>query len=189
VSKPPKFRLFAGPNGSGKTTLISTIGKDFNLGIFINADILEYNLTRNGFLDLEEIVGKPTPKQSDWVEFFDKYQRKDSRSTGFDKASLKLEERILVWDGEINSCLASIIAAFLRYCLLKHKKSFSFETVMSHPSMLDFISEAKALGYKCYLYFICTDDPSINVQREKIVLKWAVMMYQDPWLRAGIIVL
>jgi len=127
VSKLPKFRLFAGPNGSGKTTLISKIGKDFNLGVFINADILEYELSKKGFLDLEEILGKPLPKQSDWNEFFEVYSKKDPRSKHFDKAILKVEEGVLVWDGEINSYLASIIAAFFRYCLLKHKKSFSFE--------------------------------------------------------------
>ncbi|MBN3582543.1 hypothetical protein JYB64_09085 [Algoriphagus aestuarii] len=32
---------------------------------------------------------------------------------------------------------------------------------------MGFISEAKSIGYKCYLYFICTDDPSINVLRVK----------------------
>lgn len=167
MSKIPKFRLFAGPNGSGKTTLINTIGDDFSLGIFINADILEYELAKKGFLDLEEIVGKPIPKQSDWNEFFINYRKKDSRSEHFDTSSLKIEEGVLVWNGKINSYLASIIAAFFRYCLLKYKKSFSFETVMSHPSKLGFISEAKSMGYKCYLYFICTDDPSINVLRVK----------------------
>ena len=167
MSKTPKFRLFSGPNGSGKTTLINTIGADFNLGIFINADLLEYKLAKKGFLDLEVIFGKPVPKQSDWNDFFNNYREKDSRSEHFNTSLLKIEEGVLVWDGNINSYLASIIAAIFRYCLLRYKKSFSFETVMSHPSKLDFISEAKSMGYKCYLYFICTDDPSINVLRVK----------------------
>lgn len=167
MSKIPKFRLFAGPNGSGKTTLINTIGADFNLGVFINADILEYELAKKGFLDLEAFLGKPIPKQSDWNEFFNKYREQDKRSEHFDSAFLKIQEGVLVWDGKINSYLASIVAAFFRFWLLRLKKSFSFETVMSHPSKLDFISEAKSMGFKCYLYFICTDDPSINVLRVK----------------------
>lgn len=38
---------------------------------------------------------------------------------------------------------------------------------MSHPSKLDLISESKSLGYKTYLYFVCTDDPMINILRVK----------------------
>lgn len=43
--------------------------------------------------------------------------------------------------------------------------SFSFETVMSHPSKIQFLEEAKALGYRTYLYFVCTANPEINCSR------------------------
>ena len=36
---------------------------------------------------------------------------------------------------------------------------------MSHPSKIDEIKEAKQKGYKTYLYFICIDDPEVNVSR------------------------
>lgn len=70
MSKSPKLRLFAGPNGSGKTTLINQIGQDFSLGVFINADILEYELKKKKFLNLSELLGKPIPTQSSWLDFF-----------------------------------------------------------------------------------------------------------------------
>jgi len=45
--------------------------------------------------------------------------------------------------------------------------TFSFETVMSHESKVRFLEKAKAFGFTTYLYFICTHDPQINVQRVK----------------------
>lgn len=38
---------------------------------------------------------------------------------------------------------------------------------MSHTSKIDEIMEAKKLGYKVYLYFICLDEPRLNVSRVK----------------------
>jgi predicted ABC-type ATPase len=36
---------------------------------------------------------------------------------------------------------------------------------MSHPSKIDEMIEAKNKGFKTYLYFICIDDPEINISR------------------------
>ena len=49
--------------------------------------------------------------------------------------------------------------------LFANKKSFCFETVMSHVSKIQEISEAVNQGYHCYLYFVCTDNTEINVSR------------------------
>jgi predicted ABC-type ATPase len=51
--------------------------------------------------------------------------------------------------------------------MIQQMVSFSFETVMSHHSKVDFITKAQKSGFKTYLYFICTDDPIINIQRVK----------------------
>ena len=37
--------MFAGPNGSGKSTLIQEVKKNYNVGIFINADEIEARQT------------------------------------------------------------------------------------------------------------------------------------------------
>jgi predicted ABC-type ATPase len=42
---------------------------------------------------------------------------------------------------------------------------FGFETVFSHRSNADFLEALKTLGYEVHLYFVCTDDPRINVNR------------------------
>ena len=38
---------------------------------------------------------------------------------------------------------------------------------MSHPSKIDFLEQGIKAGYKNYLYFICTVDPAINIERIK----------------------
>lgn len=66
---------------------------------------------------------------------------------------------------EVNSYVASVAGDFLRQKLLEQKSSFTFETVMSHPSKIDILAHAQKAGYRTYLYFVATDDPTINVSR------------------------
>ena len=65
----------------------------------------------------------------------------------------------------INSYFASATVDFLRQKLLERRVSFTFETVMSHPSKVDLLRHAQTAGYRTYLYFIATDDPEINISR------------------------
>ena len=48
---------------------------------------------------------------------------------------------------------------------LRHRQSFCFETVFSHPSKIDFIGQAKALGYEIVLVFIHLDNVALNKAR------------------------
>jgi predicted ABC-type ATPase len=41
----------------------------------------------------------------------------------------------------------------------------AFETVMSADDKGDFVRRAKAAGFFVRLFFVCTNDPSINAQR------------------------
>lgn len=145
--------------------MIAEISESFNLGVFINADLIEYELRKSKFIDLKSIFGKLTLTQEDWTSFLSFYNKSDSRVEKFDAASLEIQEGLLIWKGPIDSYSASIIASFFRFELLKKQTTFSFETVMSHPSKVEFIAQAKTAGYKTYLYFICTEDPLINIQR------------------------
>ena len=43
--------------------------------------------------------------------------------------------------------------------------SFSFETVMSHPSKVDLLKVAKTRGFRVALYFVATESPDLNVRR------------------------
>ena len=44
-------------------------------------------------------------------------------------------------------------------------KSFCYETVLSHPSKLDIVDQAKQNGYKIISVFVCTQSPQINIKR------------------------
>jgi predicted ABC-type ATPase len=60
---------------------------------------------------------------------------------------------------------AQSIADFKRDTCLQRRESFSFETVMSHPSKVEVMIRAHDAGYEVTLYFIATSDPEINVRR------------------------
>lgn len=63
------------------------------------------------------------------------------------------------------SYAAAQVAERLRYDLLDKGVSFCFETVFSHPSKIDFIAQAKALGYEVVLVFIHLDNSELNKAR------------------------
>lgn len=63
------------------------------------------------------------------------------------------------------SSRAQAIADYHRDRCLGSRLSFSFETVMSHPSKVDLMIRAVDAGYDVTLYFVCTSDPEINVKR------------------------
>jgi predicted ABC-type ATPase len=52
-----------------------------------------------------------------------------------------------------------------RNTAVAQRRSHCFETVMSHPSHIDFLKEAKAVGFDVRLFFVATEDPEINVGR------------------------
>ena len=53
-----RFRMFAGPNGSGKSTLIEDVKKHYNVGYFINADVIEKQLNA-GVYQLRRVYTYP----------------------------------------------------------------------------------------------------------------------------------
>jgi predicted ABC-type ATPase len=63
--------------------------------------------------------------------------------------------------------LAQLEADRRRRACLDGKKNYSFETVMSHPSKIDEMREAKTLGFYFTFYFVGVNDPEINLSRVK----------------------
>jgi len=66
---------------------------------------------------------------------------------------------------EEHSYEAAHIAEEMRNSLLIEGRSFCFETVFSHPSKIDFVGRAKALGYQIIMIFIHLEQPSLNKAR------------------------
>ncbi len=64
--------------------------------------------------------------------------------------------------------MASVASDFIRQSLLRERITFTFETVMSSSDKVQLLQRAQDLGYRTYLYFIATEDPSINIARVKI---------------------
>lgn len=163
----PRLRVFAGPNGSGKSTIKALVPAAL-INIYVNADEIEKAAKETGFVDLSAygIVSTTAALQA----FFEQHHLTV-------KEGLQAESRRLVMDEgridfrkikKINSYHASVLADFIRQRLLDQKQSFTFETVMSHESKVDFMREAQQRGYRTYLYFVATEDPKININRVAI---------------------
>jgi predicted ABC-type ATPase len=162
-----RLRVFAGPNGSGKSTLFEEFSRNYNAGHFINADYLEKILATKGLIDLESFNIKATNEELN--QFYSKNSStsliQKSEEKGF-KINLEIKENFIVSHSKnSNSYEGSLISSFLRDKLIENNQSFCFETVMSHSSKLNDIKDAKTLGYTTYLYFVCIDDPEVNISR------------------------
>jgi predicted ABC-type ATPase len=67
--------------------------------------------------------------------------------------------------GEARSLEAQRLAEEQRRAYLAQGVSFSFETVMSHPSKIEFLREAREAGYRIVLFFVALESPDLNVAR------------------------
>ena len=155
-----RLRIFAGPNGSGKSSLYKQLENNFNLGVYINPDEIHFIISRSLMLDLSGF--RFVTEQSEWKNFYLNHGL-------FSKAQILLnshiENNILVLQERPKSYESAIISDFLRHQMLKTKETFSFETVFSHPSKLNFLQTANIADYKCYLYFAATSSPEICIER------------------------
>ncbi len=66
---------------------------------------------------------------------------------------------------EQQSYEAAKIAEAMRTQLLQQGRTFCFETIFSHPSKIDFVAQAKAIGYEIILVFIHLHFVSLNQAR------------------------
>ena len=66
---------------------------------------------------------------------------------------------------EVHSYEAAQVVEEIRNNLLLEGRSFCFETVFSHPSKVDFVGKAKALGYQVILVMIHLESTSLNKAR------------------------
>jgi predicted ABC-type ATPase len=60
---------------------------------------------------------------------------------------------------------AQVIADERRAACIAEKRSFSFETVMSHPSKVEILHLARDAGFFIRLFFVGIDDPRTNIER------------------------
>lgn len=164
------MRMFAGPNGSGKTSLIQKFAREFSAdGLFqlhhyLNADDLYRNFQQGKGISLELLGRMITVEQLRTALLGGGRLRADHP---FLDAVEIVNARLLAPASVCDDYVAASLTDFLREELLVAGQSFSFETVMSHRSKIDFFARASASGYRTYLYFIATESADLNVCRVK----------------------
>jgi predicted ABC-type ATPase len=163
----PRLRVFAGPNGSGKSTIRELLREEW-IGVYVNADEIEKVLGRDRALDLADFALDGV--SSGLLQRLQDFLRASSlwRRAGLANAASELQldgTRLTLGRVNVNSYVAAVLADFIRRELLAAGLSFTFETVMSSPDKVDFMRQARAQGFRTYLYFVATADPDINIAR------------------------
>lgn len=155
------MRVFAGPNGFGKSTLINRFIKEksylINPNHHINPDYLNsihvLNFTEFG-LKVDETNFRNFILKS---PFF--------KNCNLNIEDIKIDNNCFDIPNR-DSYIGALLADYLRYCYINSDEDlFSYETVFSHPSKVDFLQIAKNNGSEVYLYFVCTENPCINLGR------------------------
>lgn len=165
-----RLRVFAGPNGSGKSTITSIVREaGVSLGIYVNADEMKKIINATKTFDF-----------SHYLKTFDEshFKQSFSESSLFIKAggddmcnACYVDGCIMHFRCEVNDYFTSFLSAYLREALLDNCDKFTFETVMSHPSKLEYIRKARSKGFRVYLYFVALENPSLNRERVQARVK------------------
>ena len=162
-----RMRVFAGPNGSGKTTIIKKLQAEIPLGVYVNADDIEVLLKQTGVLlfnTYQLLVSNDMVQDFFRESTFAPLKRNEPDLY----TKLQVINNVLHVKTTIDSYLSADIAEFIRQLLLQNGISFTYETVMSHESKINFMKMAQDNGFKVYIYFVCTSDPLINIGRVNI---------------------
>ena len=161
----PRIRMFAGPNGSGKSTIKEYLAPH-QIGAYLNADELEKQLYATQSLALDDFHRDLSA--SALIDFLkQKKRKKDQKFIPLLSTEPQIiDDSLIIFEiQEIDSYLCARIIDFIRFEFLRLKISFTFETVMSHISKVEFLREAQEHGFKTYLYYVATVDPEINIGR------------------------
>ena len=159
----PRLRMIAGPNGSGKSTIKSKIPPEY-IVLFLNADEIESHLRQTNSFNFANFG--VSPSETEVLQFFSASSQLAKSGINFESWEIALNGTSLQFNPAHGlGYLAATLADFARVELLKAKRSFTFETVMSHKSKIEFLHEAQLAGYRTYLYFVGTDDVEINLAR------------------------
>ncbi len=163
----PKVLAICGPNGSGKSTVYQSLLNDGQVEAlpWVNAD----DFLRTWQAGDSILLSDFGLLAADRVEFNLSVERHALttvlRENGGQISLYASPDGNVRIDKYGNSYEAAIATAVLRSMLIARGLSFSFETVMSHPSKIDILQEATAAGFKTQLVFVCTEDANINVLR------------------------
>jgi predicted ABC-type ATPase len=159
--------MVAGPNGSGKSTLFDELkARGFRLGHVLNPDEIERQLVHDRKLDL-----KQWGLQADEVTvgaFFARHALAAKLSNDV----FSVEDNVIsIGANFVPGYFTAVLSDLMRRQWLATGQSFTFETVMSSGDKVELLDEARARGFRTYLYYVCTDSPLIN--RERVAIRVA----------------
>lgn len=166
ASTKKRLRIFAGPNGSGKSTITKIVLDHVHLGTYVNADDLKVILAKYRFLNFSDF-GICLEIEKFKKSFLNStlLTRIENSERTLAKISFDGNKLVLSDDYVIEDYFVSFITSYIWDELLDISKKFTVETVMSHPSKLEFMRRAKENGFKVYLYFVSLADPELNKRR------------------------
>ena len=159
-----RFRMIAGPNGSGKSTLAGLLRRDYAVNFYamLNADDIFAEVSKtHAYLPSLPVEGELLlryARQSEYTPQTKSYFENGDISVVDDTVRFKTGEAI-------NTYTIALLTNFLQSEHIASGKSFSQETVFSHPSKVAALKSAEEAGYRTYLYFVATSDIAINIAR------------------------
>ena len=159
-----RFRMIAGPNGSGKSTLADLLHRDYAVNFYamLNADDIFVEVSKaHAYLPSLPVDGESLlryARQSEYTPQTKSYFENGDISVVDDTVRFKTGEAI-------NTYTVALLTNFLQSEHIASGKSFSQETVFSHPSKVAALKSAEGAGYRTYLYFVATSDIAINIAR------------------------
>lgn len=131
-----------------------------HLGVYVNADDLKRMINLQRQFDFSSYL--PHLNLEDFWEKFTKsslWELADGKNI---KETCRTQASTISFSKPVNDYFASFLASYLREMLLDCCEKITFETVMSHPSKLDYIRKARDRGFRIYLYFVSLEDPRLN---------------------------
>lgn len=159
-----KVRIIVGPNGSGKSSIKKILVDELklNFGTFINADDIQKKLNNNKSIENSLNISQQTA-----INFFENHTLNKRFKLNKLARQLIFDKKIKTSNYIINPYEASAIADLFREQCVINKISFSYETVFSDPSKINFVEKLKNSSYQIYVYVVCTLNPEINKSRVK----------------------
>lgn len=167
-----RLRLFAGPDGAGKSSVYRAISAQHDVGVYVNAEELHIELATTQGLLLRRF--QESLSAEDLKAFYAQHPLRIFFADGFPfKASsdgwLTLSEAAKPSQSAARA--ASVLADYVRTRLIESGADLACETVLSNPSELTLLRQAKKRGYQVCLYYICVASPVICKQRVAIRVK------------------
>lgn len=160
----PRFRMVAGPNGSGKTSLVARLAGDYAVNFYnmLNADDVFAHAKK------EKVFPSPLSIDRESLSAYASISEyPDCEKKHFLSGEISVEDDCILFgsDESITSYTVALIVNFLQEEYINRGISFSQETVFSHPSKVAALKKAHDAGFRTYLYYVATANPSINTAR------------------------